>query len=82
MEASALGGHRGGIQRDNFMMQETAVTADLLPLLRRQVVEELTLERARDLLDWLEGAGVDQFNVEIEQSGQFRVVWTERLYPK
>ncbi len=64
------------------MMQETAVTADLLPLIRRQVVEELTLERARDLLDWLEGAGVDQFNVEIEQSGQFRVVWTERLYAK
>jgi len=64
------------------MMQETAAATDLLPLERRQVVQELTLAKACDLLDWLEANGIDQFAVEIEESGHVKVVWIERLHAK
>jgi hypothetical protein len=60
-------------------LQKTAVLAAPWPLERRQAAGELTLDNARELLDWLENNGIDQFEVEIEQSGQFKVVWTEIL---
>jgi len=59
--------------------KKTADSAELGAVERRQIAMELSLEKARDLLDWLESNGVDQFDVEIEPSGQFRVVWTQRV---
>jgi hypothetical protein len=60
-------------------LQKTAVLSAPWPLERRQAAGELTLDYARELLDWLENNGIEQFEVEIEQSGQFKVVWTEIL---
>jgi hypothetical protein len=64
------------------VLQKTVALAAQRPLERRQVIGELALHDARELLDWLENNGVDQFNVEIEESGKFKVVWTERFYAK
>jgi hypothetical protein len=56
-----------------------ADSTDFCSAEKQQMAKELSLEEARDLLDWLERKGVDQLAAEIEPSGQFRVIWTQRV---
>jgi hypothetical protein len=63
-------------------MQQTAVLSDVLPLTQPQIALELTVAKARELLDWLEAHGIDQFEIKVEESGKFTITWNEQVaYP-
>ena len=57
-------------------MRQTTVLPDVVALRNEQVAPELTLEKARELLDWLEANDFGEFETEIEESGQCRVGWS------
>jgi hypothetical protein len=41
------------------------------------VVDGLTLEKARELLDWLEANGITHMEVDLDESELITVHWTE-----
>jgi hypothetical protein len=55
-------------------MPESTIQSDLAPA-RMRIVRELTLDDARDLLDWLEAHGIVPAEVVIQASGLFAIVW-------
>jgi hypothetical protein len=55
-------------------MPETILQADVIPFAQRRIAQELTIESARDCLDWLEAHGVDQAEVEIDPAGRVAIV--------
>ena len=65
-------GQRGARGR----MQETAIQTDVVLQARVQIRHELTLDAARDLLDWLEAHDIEQPEIEAEESGLFTIAWT------
>ena len=56
-------------------MQETAIQTDVVLRARTQIAHELTLDAARNLLDWLEAHDIEQAEIEAEESGLFTVAW-------
>ncbi len=56
-------------------MQDSAVQSEHAVRTRRRVARQLTLDEARDLLDWLEAQHVIQPEIEAEDSGLFTIAW-------
>ncbi len=58
-------------------MPETTIQMDRIDLSRKRIAQGLTIEEARDLLDWLESKGIDRPELEVESTGDFTVRWRE-----
>lgn len=58
-------------------MQEMTIQMDGISLSPMRIAQGLTLDEARDLLDWLEANGVDNPELDIEDVGDFTVRWPE-----
>jgi len=58
-------------------LQETALQREAPPQPRAHVVKGLTLSDARDLLDWLEAHGIEQFEVDLDDGDMICVSWID-----
>lgn len=56
-------------------MRETKVQGIDSPTQTIQVMQGLTIQRARDLLDWLEAQAITQPEIVFEESGLVTVRW-------
>lgn len=55
-------------------MQETSIQRDVIPFPPMRIAQEVTIDRARDVLDWLEAHGVEQADVEIDSSERVSII--------
>ena len=54
--------------RSEGAMPETTLQPESIPLNQARIAQGLTIESARDLLDWLEAHGIEKADIEFDET--------------
>ena len=58
-------------------MQETTIQEKGIVLPPMRIVQGLTLDESRDLLDWFEAHGIDQVRFDVDDTGNFMICFPD-----